>query len=141
MVLTGVPPPYGLPPPPSPPLRAQVRWNFLRSQTIEQLASEEEVGDASDYATLAFGELQECVARCALDKYKPIKQMSEAVMVTSFCKNLLGEENTEECMNTATLIKAERYNWKRYSQTLPGPAPADHGVPEGSSSTHVQYQQ
>jgi len=48
------------------------------------------------------------------------------VMITSFCKNLLGEENTEECMNTATLIKAERYNWKRYSQTLPGQSLKDH---------------
>ena len=47
-------------------------------------------------------------------------------MITSFCKNLLGEENTEECMNTATLIKAERYNWKRYSQTLPGQSLKDH---------------
>ena len=63
--------------------------------------------------TLEFDEFKECIARCALDKYKPIRQMSAAVMITSFCKNLLGEENTEECMNTATLIKAERYNWKR----------------------------
>merc|ERR1719182_211536 len=29
-------------------------------------------------------------------------------------------------MNTATLIKAERYNWKRYSQTLPGQSLKEH---------------
>ena len=46
--------------------------------------------------------------------------LADAVKITSFCKNLLGEDNTEECLNTATLIKAERYNWKRHSQTLPG---------------------
>ena len=68
---------------------------------------------------------KECIARCALDKYKPIRQMSAAVMITSFCKNLLGEENTEECMNTATLIKAERYNWK-LSKPLPGQSLAAH---------------
>ena len=82
--------------------------------------------DTDKSGVLEFDEFRECIARCALDKYKPIRQMSPAVMITSFCKNLLGEENTEECMNTATLIKAERYNWKRYSQTLPGQSLKEH---------------
>ena len=52
--------------------------------------------------------------------------MSNAVQITSFIKNLLGEENTEECLNTATLIKAERYNWKRYSKPLAGQTLKEH---------------
>ena len=47
-------------------------------------------------------------------------------MITSFCQNLLGENNTEECLNTATLIKAERYNWKRYSKPQQGQTLKDH---------------
>ena len=97
----------------------QAKFAFISSQSLDQLS----VGQAKDtdaMTTLEFDEFKECIARCALDKYKPIRQMSAAVMITSFCKNLLGEVNTEECMNTATLIKAERYNWKRHSQTLPG---------------------
>ena len=103
----------------------QAKFAFINSQSLDQLS----VGQAKDtdaMTTLEFDEFKECIARCALDKYKPIRQMSPAVMITSFCKNLLGEENTEECMNTATLIKAERYNWKRYSVTLPGQALKDH---------------
>ena len=76
--------------------------------------------------TLDFEEFKECVARCALDKYKPVKAMSDAVKITSFCKNLLGIENTEECLNTATMIKAQRYQWKRYSQPLQGQSLKDH---------------
>ena len=76
--------------------------------------------------TLEYDEFKECVARCALEKYAPIKQMSPAVMIQSFCKNLLGEENTEECLNTATLIKAERFQWKRYSAPLAGQALKQH---------------
>ena len=103
----------------------QAKFAFINSQSLDQLT----VGQAKDtdaMTTLEFDEFKECIARCALDKYKPIRQMSAAVMITSFCKNLLGEENTEECMNTATLIKAERYNWKRYSQTLPGQSLKEH---------------
>ena len=103
----------------------QAKFAFINSQSLDQLT----VGQAKDtdaMTTLEFDEFKECIARCALDKYKPIRQMSAAVMITSFCKNLLGEENTEECMNTATLIKAERYNWKRYSQTLPGQPLKEH---------------
>merc|ERR1719387_2378784 len=103
----------------------QAKFAFINSQSLDQLS----VGQAKDtdaMTTLEFDEFKECIARCALDKYKPIRQMSAAVMITSFCKNLLGEENTEECMNEATLIKAERYNWKRYSQTLPGQNLKEH---------------
>ena len=103
----------------------QAKFAFINSQSLDQLT----VGQAKDtdaMTTLEYDEFKECIARCALDKYKPIRQMSAAVMITSFCKNLLGEANTEECMNEATLIKAERYNWKRYSQTLPGQSLKEH---------------
>merc|ERR1719440_1803695 len=103
----------------------QAKFAFINSQSLDQMT----VGQAKDtdaMTTLEFDEFKECIARCALEKYKPIKQMSNAVMITSFCKNLLGEDNTEECLNTATLIKAERYNWKRYSQTLPGQSLKEH---------------
>merc|ERR1719440_2320581 len=103
----------------------QAKFAFINSQALDQLTIGQ-AKDTDDMTTLEFDEFKECVARCALEKYKPIKQMSNAVMITSFCKNLLGEDNTEECLNLATLIKAERYNWKRYSQTLAGQSLKEH---------------
>ena len=48
----------------------QCRWNFLRSQTVEQVESDEVDESKSDIATLDFGELLECIARCAVNKYQ-----------------------------------------------------------------------
>ena len=103
----------------------QAKFAFINSQSLDQMT----VGQAKDtdeMTTLDFDEFKECVARCALDKYKPIKAMSDAVKITSFAKNLLGEENTEECLNTATIIKARRFDWKRYSQPLSGQSVKQH---------------
>ena len=76
--------------------------------------------------TLDFKEFQECCARCGIEKYKAVKHMTPARCVAAFIKNLLGEENTEESMWSATLIKAERFQWQRYSQLLPGQTLKQH---------------
>ena len=52
--------------------------------------------------------------------------MAGAASIRAFCKNLLGEENTEESINTATLIRAPRYNWQRHSQPLPSQPVKQH---------------
>lgn len=50
---------------------AKCRWNFLRSQTIDQMGADEASdGENSDYATCDFNELMECIARCSVDKYR-----------------------------------------------------------------------
>lgn len=68
---------------------------------------------------------KECVARVAVDKYKAVKAMSEADAIKGFCANLLREANEEEVMVRATLIRADRYDWRRYSKPLPGEPLAD----------------
>ena len=50
----------------------QAKFAFINSQSLDQLT----VGQAKDtdaMTTLEFDEFKECIARCALDKYKPIK--------------------------------------------------------------------
>ena len=49
-----------MPPHPAP-RTAQVRWNFLRSQSIDQLEADEVDPEKSDAATLDFNELQATV--------------------------------------------------------------------------------
>ena len=45
------------------------RWNFLRSQTVGQMGADEAAeGDNSDFSTLDFNEMLECIVRCAKDK-------------------------------------------------------------------------
>ena len=59
----------------------------------------------------------------ALDKYKAIKGMTEPAMITAMVRNLLGEECTEESINTATLIRYPRFPWRR----APEPITLVHG--------------
>ena len=73
-----------------------------------------------EFCTLEYSEFEECLARCALDKYRSVKGMREPAMITAFVANLLGEENTEESMNTATLIRYPRFEWRREAQPLEG---------------------
>ena len=103
----------------------QAKFAFINSQSLDQLTVGQ-AKDTSDVTTLEYEEFKECVARCALDKYKPITQMSGAVKIKSFCRNLLGEATTEECLNEATLIKAARYDWLRYSKPLAGQTLKEH---------------
>ena len=93
-------------------------------QSLDQMT----VGQAKasdDFTTLDYSEFEECIARCALDKYKSVKgneergPMNEPAMITAFVANLLGEETTEESLNTATLIRCPRYEWRRASKPLP----------------------
>ena len=52
--------------------------------------------------------------------------MREPAMIVAFVANLLGEETTEESMNTATLIRHDRYEWRRLSKPLSGQSIRQH---------------
>jgi len=47
-------------------------------------------------------ELQECVARCGVDKYKLVAPMSKAQAVNGFIQNLFGKANEEEVIYRCT---------------------------------------
>ena len=103
---------------------------FINSQSLDQMT----VGQASstsNFTTLDYAEFEEAIARCALEKYKAIVgpttgPMKEPAMIVAFVKNLLGIEVTEESMNTATLIRCERYEWRQLSKPLPFQSLKEH---------------
>merc|ERR1719424_1017170 len=114
----------------------QCRWNFLRSQTIEQVQGGDVDAEKSDIATLDFNELQECIARCAVNMYESLmttflpshnrKAMTMADAVKSWLQNLFFEKSPEMCMWEATVIKADRYDWQKQTKMLPGFSQAQH---------------
>ena len=106
------------------------RWNFLRSQTIDQMGADEaSEGENSDFATLDFNEMLECIARCAVDKYRLCMEQwlpshnrymfTMADAVRAFIQNLLFEKQEEVCMWEATVIKADRFDAAKYARPLP----------------------
>ena len=106
------------------------RWNFLRSQTIDQMGADEaSEGENSDYATLDFNELQECICRCAVDKYRLCMEQwlpshnrymfTMADAVRAFIQNMLFEKVEEVCMYEATVIKADRFDAAKFAKCLP----------------------
>ena len=115
---------------------AQCRWNFLRSQSVDQL----EVGDVdpakSDAATLDFNEFQECIARTAVNKYSQLMEvhlpshgrvaMTMADAVRAFIRNILCEDVEEVSVYEMTIIKADRFDWKKYSRCPTGMDPKQH---------------
>ena len=72
--------------------------------------SQRETGGAVEDTTLDFDELLECIARCGVDKYRTIQQMSVADKVSAMVANILGDLNEEQVITAATYITAERFN-------------------------------
>ena len=117
----------------------QCRWNFLRSQTIEQVEGGDVDAEKSASATLDFAELGECIARCAVNMYEHLmktflpshdrKAMTMADATRAWTANLLWEKTPEMCMWEATVIKASRYDWERETKMLPGFSP--HSISYG----------
>ena len=114
----------------------QCRWNFLRSQTIEQVEGGDVDEEKSASATLDFAELGECISRCAVNMYEHLmktflpshdrKAMTMADATKAFLENLLWEKTPEMAMWEATVIKANRYDFERETKVLPGFSPAQH---------------
>ena len=52
--------------------------------------------------TLSFDEFLECVARCGVDKYRPIKDMGPSDAVKAFMQNILKEVEEEPAVVAAT---------------------------------------
>ena len=103
----------------------QAKFAFLNSQSLDQMSSGN-TSATSDMTTLSFDELIECCARCGVDKYKPVREMSEAAAIKGFCQNLLKEAGEEEVMISNTIVKAARYDWQRESKPLEGQQLAAH---------------
>jgi len=75
----------------------QAKFAFINSQSLDQ----QSVGSStkmSEMSTLDFEELLECIARCGVDKYKSVREMSEAQGIKGFIENLLGEVSEEHVM-------------------------------------------
>ena len=97
----------------------QVRWNFLRSQAVEQLG-EGEVDDDSEYASLDFAELQEALARCACDMFAQAMVLwlpshnkflfTRAEALRAFLRVLMWEASVEHVMWEAALISAKKFD-------------------------------
>ena len=111
----------------------QVRWNFLRSQAIEQMVAGE-ADEAGEGATLDFHEMLEAVARCAVHMYAPCMELwvpshgrhlfRMADAVRAFVQNLLFEKSPQMCMWEASLIRASRFDW-RGAERLPSMAESE----------------
>ena len=102
----------------------QCKMAFMNSQSLDQLSA----GAATEndaMTTLDFDEFKECIARVAIEKYKSVKAMSEADAIKGFMRNLLREANEEEVMVQATVIRADRYDWRRSSKPLEGESLSD----------------
>ena len=54
----------------------QAKFAFINSQSSLDQQSVGSSSKGSDGSTLDFEELLECVARCGVDKYKPVREMS-----------------------------------------------------------------
>ena len=97
----------------------QAKFAFINSQSLDQ----QSVGSStkmSEMSTLDFEELLECIARCGVDKYKSVREMSEAQGIKGFIENLLGEVSEEQVMVSNTITRAVRYDWQRESAPLEG---------------------
>merc|ERR1719487_2031083 len=97
---------------------------FMDSQNADQLG----VGQAdstSEQAVLDFDEWLECIARIATAKYSAIKQMDNAMKVKSFLQNFFSEQTEEDCMRTATYIRAVRFDLGE-SVPLKDESPEEH---------------
>ena len=55
------------------------------------------------------------MARCGVDKYKSVREMSEVQGIKGFIENLLGEAGEEQVMVSNTITRAVRDNWQRDS--------------------------
>ena len=120
----------------------QCRWNFLRSQSVEQVEGGEVDAEKSDIATLDFNEMLECICRCAVNMYEHLlttylpshnrKAMTMADAVRAWIQNLFFEKSPEMCMWEVTVIKADRYDWQKQTKMLPGFSVAILAIAGGS---------
>ena len=74
------------------------------------ICSQRSKGEEGADVTLDFDELNECIARCACDKYRAIPLMKEGVKVAAMFANLLGEVTEEEAMVKATHVAMPRFD-------------------------------
>ena len=99
---------------------------FMDSQNVDQLGVGQADG-ASEQSVLDFDEWLECLARIACSKYSAIKQMDNAMKVKSFLQNFFGEQTEEDCMRTATYIRAVRFDLGE-SVPLKDESPEEHSA-------------
>jgi len=71
--------------------------------------AQKESGGVAEDVSLDFEELLECVARCGVDKYRSIEEISTPDKVLAMISNILGDQNEEQVITAATYIKAARF--------------------------------
>ena len=99
----------------------QVKAAFMDSQGGDQMGAAQ-ASSTDEISVLDFDEFLECVARCGVDKYKGVKEMTPADGVTALMQNMLKEaEEEEEVVLRATYVHAEWYD----AATLAKPLPSD----------------
>ena len=130
----------------------QVRWNFLRSQSVEQLG-DGDIDESSDYATLDFAELQEALVRCALDMFE--KTMAHVAAVARpqrlharrrrcapSCACCSGRRPSSTSMWEASLIRPSGYDASDRRRRCPGSPTASSPLPrvlgEDAADGHVR---
>merc|ERR1719443_1720216 len=99
---------------------------FMDSQNVDQLGVGQ-ANETSEGSVLDFDEWLECLARIAVSKYSAIKQMDAAMKVKSFLQNFFGEQSEDECMRTATYIRAVRFDLGE-SVPLKDESPEEHAA-------------
>ena len=82
----------------------QAKFAFLNSQSVDQIGAGV-ASDNSDSTTLDWDEFLECVARCGVDKYKRVKEMTPADAVKALMQNMLGEAEEEEVVVSTTPVR------------------------------------
>jgi len=71
--------------------------------------AQKETGGALEDVSLDFDELLECIARCGVDKYRAVEQITTGGKVAAMVANILGDLNEEQVITKATYIHAERF--------------------------------
>jgi len=103
------------------------RLSLPQAKAAFVLAQREKGEEGADI-TLDFDELQECIARCGVDKYRAIKEMTAAVAIKAMIRNLLGEMDEVAAITEATYIRAERFDAAAMATALAGQGAEDHAL-------------
>ena len=100
----------------------QAKAAFANSQNV----GAEAVGSV-DSITADVDELMEAIARCGVDKYKLVKQITKAEAVRGMCENILGDADEEAVITRATYHFCPRYD------------PAESQAGSMSADEHAEY--
>jgi hypothetical protein len=79
-----------------------------------------------DSITCEFDEMLECLARCGVDKYKLVKQISKANAVKGFVENILGDADEDAVITRHTYNFCPRFDASAESKPAPSMSADEH---------------